>query len=73
MAANGLGIIDKDYSGNEDEYTAVLYNFTDSAVTIERGDRIMQGVFIPHVRGEWLEVDDMGHSSRGGFGTTGVK
>lgn len=71
MSANGLGIIDRDYAGNDDEYTAVLYNFTEHEVVIEVGERIMQGVFIPHVRAEWEEVDDMGHGNRGGFGTTG--
>jgi len=73
MAANGLGIIDRDYSGNDDEYIAVLYNFTDNEVIVEAGDRIMQGVFIPHTRGEWEEVDDLGNTNRGGFGTTGKK
>jgi dUTP pyrophosphatase len=71
MSANGLGIIDGDYSGNDDEYTAVLYNFTDKEVVIEAGDRIMQGVFIPYTHGEWEEVEDMGNNNRGGFGTTG--
>lgn len=71
MSANGLGIIDGDYSGNDDEYTAVLYNFTDAEVVIEAGDRIMQGVFIPYTHVEWKEVEDMGNNNRGGFGTTG--
>lgn len=71
MSANGIGIVDRDYSGNTDEYTAVLYNYTDKDVVIEKGDRLMQGVFIPHVRGEFLEVLDMGNRNRGGFGTTG--
>ncbi len=73
MSANGLGIIDSDYAGNGDEYTAVLYNFTDNEVVIEVGERIMQGVFIPHVHVDWKEVDDMGNANRGGFGTTGKK
>lgn len=72
MSANGLGIIDGDYSGNEDEYTAVLYNFTDAEVVVETGDRIMQGVFIPYTHGEWEEVEDMKNKNRGGFGTTGM-
>jgi dUTP pyrophosphatase len=71
MSANGLGIIDHDYAGNDDEYTAVLYNFTDHEVVIEAGDRIMQGVFIPHTHVVWEEVDDLGNKNRGGFGTTG--
>jgi dUTP pyrophosphatase len=71
MSANGIGIIDRDYSGNDDEYTAVLYNFTETPVVIASGDRIMQGVFVPHVRADWEEVDDLGNGNRGGFGTTG--
>ncbi len=71
MSANGIGIIDRDYSGNEDEYTAVLYNYTDREVQIGVGDRIMQGVFVPHIQGIFEEVDVMGGKSRGGFGTTG--
>ncbi len=71
MSANGIGIVDRDYSGNTDEYTAVLYNYTDKDVVVEKGDRLMQGVFVPHVRGEWEEVEDMGNKNRGGFGTTG--
>ena len=71
MSANGIGIIDRDYSGNGDEYTAVLYNNTDNDVVIEKGDRLMQGVFIPHIRGIFEEVEDMKREDRGGFGTTG--
>ena len=73
MSANGLGIIDQDYSGNDDEFTAVLYNFTDKEVVIEPGDRIMQGVFIPTTQADFREVDEMHNKSRGGFGTTGLK
>lgn len=72
MSANGIGVIDRDYAGNDDEYIAVLYNYTDNVVCVEAGDRLMQGVFIPHVQVEWSEVDDMGSVNRGGFGTTGV-
>ena len=71
MSANGIGIIDRDFAGNEDEYMAVLYNYTDTPVVVEVGDRLMQGVFVPHVQGVFQEVDDMGNKNRGGFGTTG--
>lgn len=71
MPANGFGVIDADYSGNDDEYVAALYNFTDEAVTVERGERIMQVVISPCERVEFTEVDEMGGVSRGGFGTTG--
>lgn len=71
MPINGVGIIDADYCGDEDEYKAALYNFTAVPVTIEKGERIMQGVFIPFARAEFIEVSEMNHQTRGGFGSTG--
>jgi dUTP pyrophosphatase len=71
MPANGFGVIDADYSGNEDEYKAALYNFTDKEVVIVKGERIMQVVISPFAHVDMIEVDDMGNESRGGFGTTG--
>jgi dUTP pyrophosphatase len=71
MPGNGVGIIDADYAGNDDEYKVVLYNFSDIETVIEAGERIAQGVFVPLVQVGWEEVDDMGTPSRGGFGTTG--
>ena len=71
MMANSVGIGDRDFSGNDDEYTAALYNFSDATVTIERGDRIVQALLFQYGTFEWEEVDDMESESRGGFGTTG--
>lgn len=71
MPANGIGIIDADYAGNEDEYKEALYNFSDRDAVIEKGERIAQGVFVPMLQAEFTEVDDIGNMSRGGFGTTG--
>ena len=73
MPANGIGVMDRDFSGNKDEYLGALYNFTDKEVPIERGERIMQVVFKQYGRAELEEVDDMGNETRGGFGTTGQK
>lgn len=41
-----FGIIDNDYFGPEDEIFIQAYNISKSAITVERGDRIAQGVFI---------------------------
>jgi len=71
MPANGIGVMDRDFSGNTDEYLGALYNFTDKEVSIERGERIMQVVFKQYGKAEWEEVDDLGNKDRGGFGTTG--
>jgi len=71
MLANGIGIGDTDFSGNEDEYHAALYNFTDKPVSIERGERLAQGVFKKYDKADWEEVDDLKNPTRGGFGSTG--
>jgi len=73
ILANGIGIGDPDFSGDTDEYTAALYNFTDKPVKIEAGERIVQGVFVKFERAEWDEVDKLENPQRGGFGSTGEK
>lgn len=72
MLANNVAIGDTDFSGNEDEYHAALYNFSDKPVSVEKGERITQGFFRKYERAEWNEVDDLGNKTRGGFGTTGL-
>ncbi len=72
MMANSVGIGDRDFAGNADEYHAALYNFTEAPITIERGERILQGMFKAYEKAEWHEVDDLENKSRGGFGTTGT-
>lgn len=71
IPANGVGTIDADYCGDTDEIKLSLYNFSDNESTIERGERLMQGIFLPIQRGVWQEVDEMQKADRGGFGTTG--
>jgi len=73
MLANSVGIGDADFCGDDDEYQAALLNFTDASVTVERGDRIAQGIFIKFTRGEWDEVGHMENKTRGGFGSTGKR
>ena len=70
---NGIGIIDRDYCGDEDEIKFAARNFTDSQVHIEKGTRLCQLVLIKYENFDFAEVDEMGEVSRGGFGTTGVK
>lgn len=71
MVANGVGIVDSDYSGPTDEIKIEVYNFTNAEVTVMPGDRLAQGVLMPFVRAEWDEQKAAGGPSRGGFGTTG--
>jgi dUTP diphosphatase len=67
---HGLGIIDHDYCGEEDEVKIQVYNFSDKTVSVEKGEKIAQGVFIKIDKVEWSEVDKMKAESRGGFGST---
>lgn len=71
--ANGIGIGDPDFSGDNDEYHAVYYNFTDNMVLIEKGERIAQGLIVKREAVQWYEVDQMQNKTRGGWGTTGKK
>ncbi len=71
LMPNGVGVIDQDYAGEGDELLISVYNFCDAAVTVFRGERIAQGIFVPIARVVWNEVDEMG-KGRGGFGSTGV-
>lgn len=68
---HGFGIIDHDYCGPEDEIKIQVYNFSGSAVTIKKGEKIAQGVFVRIDKFEWEEVDEIRGESRGGFGSTG--
>ena len=70
--ANSVGIGDEDFSGDEDEYKAALYNFTDTPVEIKRGERLIQIMVLPFDRVEWEEVASLDNESRGGYGTTGL-
>ena len=67
---HGFGIIDHDYCGPEDEIKIQVYNFSGEPVTIERGEKIAQGVFVRVDKFEWEEVDTIKDESRGGFGST---
>ena len=70
LIPHGVGVIDQDYCGEDDEIKIQVYNFTDSSVTIERGDKIAQGIFVRVDRAEWGEVSEMESRTRGGFGST---
>ncbi len=71
MPPHGIGIVDLDYCGPEDEVKIQIYNFTEEVVDIERGEKIAQGVFVRVDKVEWEEVEEMDRDSRGGFGSTG--
>lgn len=70
ILANSVGIVDYDFRGDEDEMLLQVYNVTDEPVTITRGERIAQGIFIKFEKGEWQEVNVMGNKNRGSHGST---
>lgn len=71
VCPHSLGLIDQDYHGPKDEIFVQVQNVSDKPVTIERGERIAQGLFVKIERAEFTEVDDHGAETRGGFGSTG--
>ena len=70
LMPQGLGVVDNDYCGENDELQIQVYNFTDKPVTVERGSRIAQAVFVRVGKADWNEVEEMSAPSRGGFGST---
>jgi dUTP pyrophosphatase len=71
MVANGVGIIDPDYSGPTDEILIQVLNITGSDVQVRRGDRLAQGIVLPAPRVTWEEATEIRTAARGGFGATG--
>lgn len=69
MQPHGIGVIDQDYRGAEDELRLQLLNFTRAAVHIPAGSRIAQGVFVHAEQAVWSAHRPEGES-RGGFGST---
>ena len=70
MVSNGVGVVDSDYCGPADEVKIQVLNFTGKPVTVNPGDRIAQGIFLPAPPVVWEEVAIAQASSRGGFGST---
>lgn len=71
MLANGIGIIDQDYCGENDEINVQMYNFTERKMTIEKEERIAQAILVKIAKAEFEEMPNMRAKSRGGFGSTG--
>ncbi len=83
VCPHSLGLIDQDYHGPKDEIFVQVQNITSDPVTVERGERIAQGLFVKIDKPTFVEVDSHpstgsgpiggigGAESRGGFGSTG--
>ncbi|MGT2666741.1 dUTP diphosphatase [Streptococcus rifensis] len=68
---NSVGVIDGDYynnPNNEGHIFAQMKNITEEPVTVEAGERIVQGVFMPFLV---VDGDDATGERTGGFGSTG--
>lgn len=66
------GVIDSGYTGS---IVAKLYNNSDTAYTVKKGDKITQIVFLPIMNTGTFEVVDAFEQTErgnGGFGSTGV-
>lgn len=72
VCPHSIGVIDQDYHGENDELLVQVQNITDQPVTVERGERIAQGMFVKVEQAQWNEVTSHGAKSRGGFGSTGT-
>ena len=70
VLANSVGIIDKDYYGNEDNDGHIMFavwNFKDEDIELKKGERIGQGIFQKY----FLADNDETEGERtGGFGST---
>ena len=72
ILANSVGIVDKDYYGNEENDGAIgflFFNISNEEIIINKGDRIGQGVFQ-----KYLVIDnekEILNERNGGFGSTG--
>ncbi len=69
---HGIGVIDQDYCGSKDELKIQMMNFTRKPVTIKKGTKVAQGLFVRVDRLEFEEVDEIKAESRGGFGSTDI-
>lgn len=73
MLANGTGIVDSDYYNNPDNEGHIMiayFNTNDAAYTIEKGERIGQGVFMKYLT---VHDDTAAGVRTGGIGSTGKK
>ena len=83
--ANSVGNIDSSYSGNDDEWKASVIALGNT--TIETGDKIAQFEIVPSSKAtiwqkmrwlfsnkiEFIQVESLDNTDRGGFGTSGTR
>lgn len=70
IQTNSVGIIDNSYCGNNDQWFMPVYATRD--IIINQNDRICQfRLFKNQDKLEFLTVDQLGNTDRGGHGSTG--
>jgi dUTP pyrophosphatase len=67
MLANGVGVVDAFYHGDDDEVMTFFLNITDDPVTVEAGERIAQGMIMKTEPVTWREVESMESDGHGGY------
>ena len=70
ILANSVGIIDKDYYGNEDNDGHIMfafYNIKEEDIEIKKGEAIGQAIFMPFLV---ADNDNAQGVRTGGFGST---
>lgn len=71
LIPQGIGMVDQDFCGPEDELQLQFYNFTDKPAQVKRGERLGQAALVRIAKAKFEEVDIITPGSRGGFGSTG--
>ena len=70
LLANGVGVIDADYYNNPDNEGHIMFQFVNfgvTDVTIKKGERIGQGIFLPFLK---ADQDETMSTRTGGFGSS---
>ncbi len=73
MLSNGIGIVDHDYYGNENNdghFFFQFFNVTDHDVEIKKGDAIGQAIFMKYLITDFDQAEGI---RKGGFGSTDKK
>lgn len=71
LLGNGVGVIDSDYYNNENNEGHIMFQFLNFGlreVTIKKGERVGQGIFLPFLK---ADEDSATTERQGGFGSSG--
>ena len=71
MPVHGVGIMDWDFCGDNDEYHFPVFNYTKESVTVTRAQRIAQMTLLKYEHMDITEVESLEGATRGKFGSTG--